>query len=38
MGSVEYRVLGDVTVATPAGQFTRPYDQRGRFTTLGTRR
>jgi LEA14-like dessication related protein len=38
MGSVEYRVLGDVTVATPAGQFTRPYDQRGRFTTLGSRR
>jgi LEA14-like dessication related protein len=38
MGSVEYRVLGDVTVATPVGQFTRPYDQRGRFTTLGSRR
>ena len=33
-GSVEYHVLGDVTVATPLGQFTRPYDQRGRFSTL----
>ena len=38
MGSVEYHVLGDVTLATPAGQFTRPFDQRGRFTTLGSRR
>lgn len=34
-GSVEYRVLGDVTVNTPLGAFTRPYDQRGRFNTMG---
>ncbi|MFN8579897.1 MAG: LEA type 2 family protein [Gemmatimonadaceae bacterium] len=33
-GSVEYRVLGDVTVNTPIGSFTRPYDQRGRFNSL----
>ncbi|MBV6522716.1 MAG: hypothetical protein MNPFHGCM_02864 [Gemmatimonadaceae bacterium] len=33
-GSVEYRVLGDVTVNTPIGSFTRPYDQRGRFNTM----
>ena len=33
-GSVRYRVLGDVTVATPVGSFTRPYDQTGRFSTL----
>ena len=34
-GSVDYRVMGDVTVATPLGDFTRPYDQTGRFTTFG---
>ncbi len=33
-GSVEYRVMGDVTVNTPIGAFTRPYDQRGRFNTM----
>lgn len=33
MGSVQYRVLGDFTVATPVGTFTRPYDQTGRFST-----
>jgi hypothetical protein len=31
---VNYRVLGDVTVATPVGNFTRPYDRTGRFSTL----
>ena len=37
-GSVNYRVLGDVTVRTPLGSFTRPYDRTGRFTTMaGTR-
>jgi LEA14-like dessication related protein len=36
-GSVEYRVLGDVTFATPLGNMTRPYDQKGRFSTLGGR-
>lgn len=33
-GSVEYRVRGDITVDTPIGDFTRPYDQRGRFSSL----
>jgi LEA14-like dessication related protein len=33
-GSVEYRVRGEITVGTPIGSFTRPYDQRGRFSTL----
>ena len=32
-GSVEYRVVGDLTVSTPVGNFTRPYDQKGRFNT-----
>ena len=34
-GAVNYRVTGDVTVGTPIGSFTRPYDQTGRFSTLG---
>jgi LEA14-like dessication related protein len=33
-GSVNYRVLGHLTVATPVGNFTRPYDRTGRFSTL----
>ncbi len=38
-GSVDYRVMGDVTVSTPIGNFTQPYNQIGRFTTFGgTRR
>lgn len=38
-GSVNYRVFGDVTVGTPIGNFTRPYDQTRRFSTLsGTNR
>jgi LEA14-like dessication related protein len=37
-GSVNYRVLGDVTVATPLGNFTRPYDRTGRFSSFGTTR
>ena len=36
-GTVNYRVLGDVTVATPLGNFTRPYDQTGRFSSLSGR-
>jgi LEA14-like dessication related protein len=35
-GSVNYRVQGDLTVDTPLGAFTRPYDQRGRFSSFGT--
>ncbi len=34
-GTVNYRVTGDFTVSTPLGNFTRPYDQRGRFSSLG---
>jgi LEA14-like dessication related protein len=33
-GAVNYRVLGDVTVNTPLGNFTRPYDRTGQFTTF----
>src|SRR5687768_13374665 len=33
--SVNYRVAGDVTVATPVGSFKVPYDRTGRFSTLG---
>ena len=36
-GSVNYRVMGDVTVATPVGSFKVPYDRTGRFSTLGGR-
>lgn len=34
-GSVNYRVAGDVRVATPVGSFTVPYDRTGRFSALG---
>jgi len=34
-GAINYRVLGDVTVNTPLGNFTQPYDQRGRFSSFG---
>ena len=34
-GTVNYRVTGDFTVATPIGRFTRPYDQTGRFSSFG---
>lgn len=37
-GSVTYRVRGDFTVATPLGNFTRPYDQTGRYSTMSGRR
>lgn len=37
-GSVNYRVLGDFTVSTPLGNFTRPYDRTGQFTSLGRTR
>lgn len=33
-GTVNYRVLGDVTVSTPLGNFTRPYDRTGRFSAF----
>jgi LEA14-like dessication related protein len=34
-GAVNYRVLGDVTVSTPIGSFTRPFDRTGQYTSLG---
>jgi LEA14-like dessication related protein len=34
-GSVNYRLAGDVTVASPLGNFTVPYSATGRFNTLG---
>ena len=33
-GSVNYTISGDITVATPIGNFTRPYSGRGRLTTI----
>jgi LEA14-like dessication related protein len=34
-GTLNYRVAGDITVGTPIGSFTRPYDRAGRYTLLG---
>jgi LEA14-like dessication related protein len=34
-GSVPYTVTGDVTVATPVGNFTVPYSSTGRFSAFG---
>ena len=34
-GSVNYRVIGDITADTPVGSYTVPYDQRGRFSSFG---
>lgn len=33
-GSINYRVRGDFTVSTPLGNFTRPYNQTGRYSTV----
>jgi LEA14-like dessication related protein len=33
-GSVPYRVRGAVTVSTPLGDFTRPFDRSARFSAL----
>ena len=35
-GSINYRVIGDFTGETPLGSFTRPYAQRGRFSSFGS--
>jgi LEA14-like dessication related protein len=38
-GTINYRVRGDFTVATPVGNFTRPYDRTGRYSSVsGNRR
>ena len=31
-GTVNYRITGEIEVATPIGKFTRPYDQTGRYS------
>jgi LEA14-like dessication related protein len=33
-GSVDYQVVGDLSVGTPAGSFTVPYSARGNFSPL----
>lgn len=33
-GTVNYRVRGNFTVGTPLGDFTRPYDRRGRYSSV----
>lgn len=33
-GTLNYRVRGDFTVSTPVGNFTRPYNQTGRYSTV----
>ena len=38
-GTVDYRVRGDFTVSTPLGNFNRPYDRTGRYSSVsGNRR
>ena len=34
-GSVPYTVTGDISVATPVGNFTVPYSGTGRFSAFG---
>ncbi|HEY0779637.1 MAG TPA: LEA type 2 family protein [Gemmatirosa sp.] len=34
-GVVNYRVLGNITVGTPIGNFTRPFDRTGQYNSLG---
>ncbi|HKO16371.1 MAG TPA: LEA type 2 family protein [Gemmatimonadaceae bacterium] len=34
-GTVNYTVSGDVTVGSPVGNFTIPFSQTGRYSTLG---
>ncbi len=34
-GVVNYRVLGNITVGTPIGNFTRPFDRTGQYASLG---
>jgi LEA14-like dessication related protein len=34
-GAVNYHVAGDVTVGSPVGNFTVPFSQTGRYSTLG---
>lgn len=34
MGTIDYRVLGDIDVDTPYGRYRFPYDRTGRFASL----
>ncbi len=34
-GVVNYRVLGNITVGTPLGKFTRPFDRTGQYNSIG---
>ena len=34
MGTVDYRVIGEITVGTPYGRYSFPYDRNGRFASL----
>jgi LEA14-like dessication related protein len=34
-GAVNYRIMGDVTVATAVGNFTVPFSQTGRYNAIG---
>ncbi len=34
-GVVNYRVLGNITVGTPVGNFTRPFDRTGQYNSIG---
>lgn len=34
-GVVNYRVLGNITVGTPIGNFTRPFDRTGQYNSIG---
>lgn len=36
-GSVNYRVVGDITVGSAIGTFTLPYDRTGRFSSVSGR-
>jgi len=33
-GTVNYRVRGDLGLSTPVGNFTRPYDRTGRYSSV----
>jgi LEA14-like dessication related protein len=38
MGAAPYRVLGRITVGTPYGRLTFPYDRAGQFSTINVQR
>jgi hypothetical protein len=34
-GTINYNVRGDLTVGTPVGNFTVPYNRQGRVSSFG---